>query len=231
MKKNVEGYGFRHIKHTFSKDDFEAMANALKRENLSKKHRDSLQQLCDGFTFILAFWNSAPSSPKIRKQLTKLRKGSDRMLELLSAPYLGEQTDLPARRAAYTLMHDTNPETVSVMLGEDFEKLNMALKHFSIAAETAAARLPKGKGGRPNSFPLEKLIPKLQEVFFEITKVRGGISTHSYLKESEKGEFSGKFLDFAEAFLLPITDHRKMARRTLGSEIKRILRDRRQGKI
>ena len=234
MPKRLEDFDFSPPTVVFSAEDFEKMAAALGLDEMDIRRKSSLQRICDFFLISFTSWKLAPSLPAIRSQLKKLSDSAAKMLTVLNAPHLGTKTDLPARQAAEELVRQATSETDWDVFGDDFAKLADKLLVFHNSAESALSSLPKGKGGRPNSAPLEILIPVLDKIFAEITGTRGKIITQpyptgkakrSYGDKNPQGreEFRGVFLDFAEAFLLPLKDHFPMQRQTLGSEIKRIL--------
>ena len=202
------------------------MADALGIGALKQEYRDVLQGECNRFMALVASWNLASRPGQVREKLEEIHTDVGRLLKTLHALHETEVPDRTARQAALALLHSAVPGAAWNDLDNDLLAFTERLAEIGKAASIALHELPGGGGGPPGDLPLEELANGLADLFTEITKNNPSITSDPHAELEE--EYRGKFLDFVEAFLKPLTPHYRKRRRDLGVALKRILRARKR---
>ena len=226
MQKILEGSDFKPPAYVFTPEDFKRMAATLELGALEKKHQAALQVECMRFLALVPAWIQAARPADVRKHLEKVHSDVLRLMETLHALGKADAPDQPARQAASAILHLAAPNNEWGEIDFDFLVFTGGLADLGKAAKDAISDLSKDPSGRPADFPLNELLNRMADLFTEITKVCPKITTNTYA-EPEKA-YTGKFLDFVEAFLQPLAPHYQKTRHDLGEPIKRVLRARKR---
>lgn len=222
MRKILEGFDFRYLSHTFSQDDFAAMAAALGIGSIDDKRRKVIQRQCNRFLPLVASWEQASPPGEVHKKLNKIHADAVRLMKTLHALHDPNVPDQSVRQSTLALLHAAAPgNDWNDRYEDNLFAFTEKLTELAKAANTALNELPGNKGGPPGNLPLEDLTNSLSILFTEITNKSPSITTDP--NAETENEFKGAFLDFVENFLRPLPLQTQMRRRDLGLALKRNL--------